>query len=90
MVVVPARMGRLNRRALLQRLQRLGTATRAELAKSLGLSQPTTGKIVGDLLELGILQEIDVAELASERSTSTRLGRPGRALGSGHSPRTGR
>lgn len=81
MVVVPARMGRLNRRALLQRLQRLGTATRAELAKSLGLSQPTTGKIVGDLLELGILQEIDVAELASERSTSTRLGRPGRALG---------
>lgn len=74
-------MGRLNRRALLQRLQRLGTATRAELAKSLGLSQPTTGKIVGELLELGILQEIDTAETPTDRSTSTRLGRPGRTLG---------
>ena len=46
MVVIPSEMGRLNKRALLDRLQALGTASRVSLAKSLGLSQPTAGKIV--------------------------------------------
>ena len=54
-------MGQLNKRALLARLQVLGTASRAELAKSLGLSQPTTGKIVDELLQIGLVREFDSA-----------------------------
>jgi predicted NBD/HSP70 family sugar kinase len=79
MVVIPSQMGRLNKRALLARLQRLGRASRADLAKSLGLSQPTAGKIADDLLELGVLEETDgpATDGAPERA---RLGRPGRLL----------
>ena len=50
MIYVPSRMGQLNRRALLRQLQKLGVASRADLAKSLGMSQPTAGKIVDELL----------------------------------------
>jgi len=78
MVIIPSKMGRHNKRALLDRLLRLGTASRAELAKSLGLSQPTTGKIADELLELGVFEETeDESENGSEY---TRMGRPGRML----------
>ena len=59
MVIIPSKMGRHNKRAVLDRLLRLGTASRAELAKSLGLSQPTAGKIADELLELGVFEETD-------------------------------
>lgn len=79
-------MGRFNKRALLGRLQRLGQASRADLAKSLGLSQPTTGKIADELIALGVLEEMDEGTLPT-RSTTRRsgrapakLGRPGRML----------
>ncbi|HWY75275.1 MAG TPA: Lrp/AsnC family transcriptional regulator, partial [Verrucomicrobiae bacterium] len=83
MIVIPSHMGRLNKRALLTRLQRLGTASRADLAKSLGLSQPTAGKIVDELLDLGVFEEVAaVAQPASGqgRKAGTRPGRPGRML----------
>lgn len=81
MVVVPAKMGRLNRRTLLTRLQRLGLASRADLAKSLGMSQPTAGKIADELLKLGVLEEIDGAELTpGTHRRPVKLGRPGRLL----------
>ena len=82
MVIVPSQMGRHNKRALLERLLRLGTASRAELAKSLGLSQPTAGKIADELLDLGVFEETE--ETAPEASTvpavNRRLGRPARML----------
>lgn len=79
MVIVPSQMGRHNKRALLDRMLRLGTASRADLAKSLGLSQPTAGKIADEMLELGIFEETE--EPASSASTeSRRLGRPARML----------
>ena len=82
MVIVPSQMGRHNKRALLERLLRLGTASRAELAKSLGLSQPTAGKIADELLDLGVFEETE--EIAPEASTvpaaNRRLGRPARML----------
>lgn len=78
MVIIPSKMGRHNKRALLDRLLRLGTASRAELAKSLGLSQPTTGKIADELLELGVFEETD--EEGANGSEHTRMGRPGRML----------
>jgi len=86
MVLIPAKMGRINKRALLGRLQRVGEASRADLAKSLGLSQPTAGKIADELLRLGVLEEIDedaVAALGNARRASgvpARVGRPGRIL----------
>lgn len=78
MVIIPSKMGRHNKRALLDRLLRLGTASRAELAKSLGLSQPTTGKIADELIELGVFEETD--EENANGTEYTRMGRPGRML----------
>ncbi len=77
-------MGQLNRRALLRQLQRLGVASRADLAKSLGMSQPTAGKIADELLELAVLEEVEplltpVRETAGDEETILR-GRPGRQL----------
>ena len=69
-------MGQLNKRSLLARLQALGAASRAELAKSLGLSQPTTGKIVDELLHIGVVREFDSDRLRGVPI----LGRPGRQL----------
>jgi DNA-binding Lrp family transcriptional regulator len=48
-------MGRINARTLLNRLQKLGTSCRADLARVLGISQPTAGRIVDELLEAGVL-----------------------------------
>ncbi len=77
-------MGQLNRRALLRQLQKLGVASRAELAKALGMSQPTAGKIVDELIEMDVLEEVAVALPESgERNGDTvvgQLGRPGRQL----------
>jgi predicted NBD/HSP70 family sugar kinase len=79
-------MGRLNKRALLGRLQRMGLASRADLAKSLGMSQPTAGKIVDELMALRIIEEVDSGEQAGDTSGkpagsgAARLGRPGRML----------
>jgi predicted NBD/HSP70 family sugar kinase len=78
-------MGQLNRRALLICLQRLGAASRAELAKRLRLSQPTTGRIVDGMLREGLIEETGVrgAGLAGETNGSgqrNRAGRPGRVL----------
>lgn len=78
MIYVPSRMGQLNRRALLRQLQKLGVASRAELAKALGMSQPTAGKIVDELIASEVLEEIEVA---SARGAESNLrGRPGRKL----------
>ena len=85
MIYVPSRMGQLNRRALLRQLQKLGVASRAELAKALGMSQPTAGKIVDELIDMDVLEEVAVplAE-AGERcggdAAASQLGRPGRRL----------
>lgn len=68
-------MGRLNRRALLRQLQKSGVASRAHLAKALGMSQPTAGKIVDDLLELEVVEEVELPP-----SEVVQLGRPGRFL----------
>ena len=77
-------MGQLNRRALLRQLQRMGMASRADLAKSLGMSQPTAGKIVDELLGLAVLEEVELP-LANGREHATNgesilRGRPGRQL----------
>jgi len=56
MVVVPAKMGRSPAR-LARTLAAPGRGSRAELAKSLGMSQPTAG-IVDALLAGGVFEEV--------------------------------
>jgi predicted NBD/HSP70 family sugar kinase len=81
MIVVPSRMGRINKRTLLGRLQKMGQGSRAELARLLGISQPTAGRIVDELLEAGVLEEIHETSSATEHGKSNgRLGRPSRML----------
>lgn len=80
MVVIPSKMGELNKRALLTRLQRLGIASRADLAKSLGLSQPTVGKIADDLLRLGVIEECGAESQDAPSDLPPKLGRPARML----------
>jgi predicted NBD/HSP70 family sugar kinase len=87
MIVVPASMGQWNRRTLVRALQRLGSASRADLAKALGMSQPTVGKIVEELLAMGLLEEVGEERAAGAKTRqgrrvglAMRLGRPGRLV----------
>lgn len=74
-------MGLLNKRALVRQLQKSGIASRATLARSLGMSQPTAGKIVDELIAGNILEEVDALSAGEGNGNgSTRLGRPGRQL----------
>jgi predicted NBD/HSP70 family sugar kinase len=77
MIFLPARMGLLNRRALIRQMERAGVASRAGVARALGMSQPTAGKIVEELLTEKILEEVVATE---DALATTTLGRPGRQL----------
>ena len=82
LAAVPSSLRRINERAVLQRLRRLGTASRANLAKEAGISQPTAGKIIDDLLEFGLIEELEAepVDRTVAAPESPRLGRPGRLL----------
>jgi predicted NBD/HSP70 family sugar kinase len=81
MILIPSMMGRLNQQALLDRLQQLGAASRADLAKSLGVSQPTAGKIVDQFIALGVLEEQGCPAWPLPPNPETpRSGRPGRLV----------
>lgn len=79
---LPASLRRTNQRTVISFLLRLGSASRADLAKAAGISQPTAGKIIAELLRLGILQEAGSAldQDSGDISGSPRLGRPGQLL----------
>lgn len=78
---LPASLRRTNQRTVISLLMRLGSASRADLAKVAGISQPTAGKITSELLELGVLQEAgSTAEMGEAPTNSPRLGRPGQLL----------
>ncbi|HUC84965.1 MAG TPA: winged helix-turn-helix transcriptional regulator, partial [Candidatus Acidoferrales bacterium] len=85
MIYIPSRMGQLNRRALLRQLQKSGIASRADLAKSLGMSQPTAGKIVEELIDMDVIEEVAMPLARNggrpgEGEPAGQLGRPGRKL----------
>lgn len=76
---LPASLRRTNERTVISLLFRLGRASRADLAKAAGISQPTAGKIISELLEAGILQE--AASAPNDLTpVAPRLGRPGQLL----------
>jgi len=71
---LPSSLRRANERTLIGLLMRLGTASRAQLAKEAGISQPTCGKIIDKLLERGVVLEVD------DDSPREGAGRPGRMV----------
>lgn len=74
-------MGQINKRTLLRRLQRVESASRADLARDLGISQPTAGRIVDELLEAGVLEEFQENGIEGcEARANGRMGRPGRLV----------
>jgi predicted NBD/HSP70 family sugar kinase len=74
-------MGQINKRTLLVRLQKMGQGSRAELARILGISQPTAGRIVDELLAAQVLEEIeDASPIAEATKHGGKLGRPSRML----------
>lgn len=81
MIYVPSRMGLLNRRALIRQLQKLGVASRADLAKAMGMSQPTAGKIVDELIAMDVIEEeVENGNRNGGGEGAGQLGRPGRKL----------
>jgi N-acetylglucosamine repressor len=83
---IPASLRLSNQRRIIERLLLSGTATRADLAKATGISQPTAGKIIDDLIQAGVVEEI-AGELPrghlDPQGSGRRLvplGRPGRTL----------
>ena len=72
---VPANLRLTNQAALLGQLLGSKTASRAKLAKATGMSKPTTGKIIEDLMRAGVVEEIEVLE-----GGRPSVGRPGKQL----------
>ncbi len=67
-------------RTVFEQLLRTGQSTRAELAKTTGLSAPTVGKVVDDLLATGLLEEAGEGRLRVSEEAAMPLGRPGRLV----------
>jgi predicted NBD/HSP70 family sugar kinase len=63
----------MNQRAVLERLFREGPATRAALAEATGMSRPTSGLIIEELLGARVIEE-------GALTTDGRPGRPGRSV----------
>ncbi|MCP5517228.1 MAG: ROK family protein [Verrucomicrobiales bacterium] len=85
--LTPASLRRANERTLIGLLTRFRRASRAELAKASGMSQPTAGKIIHRLLALGALREVNGNHRpgspggnGGREGGALRPGRPGRQI----------
>src|SRR5690242_8333751 len=84
MRAVPKSLRLTNQARLVEQLLRRGIATRAELAKAGGMSQPTAGKIIDELSSAGVVEELaNGHEVMRGRPT---VGRPGKQLRLSQSP----
>lgn len=84
MRAVPKSLRLTNQARLVEQLLRRGVATRAELAKAGGMSQPTAGKIIDELALAGVVEEL--AASTDVRRGRQPLGRPGKQLRLSQSP----
>ena len=69
---VPANLRLANQTALLGQLLGRKAASRAELAKATGMSKPTTGKIIDDLMHAGVVEEIKHRWTAAAPASAVR------------------
>ena len=74
MRAIPASLRLANQAALVDQLLRLTVASRAELAKATGMSQPTAGKIIDELLDAGVVEAVD------DEGRERNVGRPGKPV----------
>lgn len=77
---IPASLRRANERTVIGLLMRMGSASRAQIAKTAGISQPTCGKIVDELIEHGLANEVEEEAEGGLLAVRTRAGRPGRMV----------
>jgi hypothetical protein len=75
----------MNQRKVIKVMMRLGSASRAQLAKATGMSQATVGRIVDDLLENAVLAEAAATKAGSGTGSSreaegSQIGRPSTRL----------
>ena len=71
---LPSSLRRANERTIVGLLMQMGASSRAQLAKAAGISQPTCGKIIEELLSLGVAHEVE------DDSPREGAGRPGRMV----------
>jgi predicted NBD/HSP70 family sugar kinase len=74
-LAVPSSLRRANERTLVGMLMRMRSASRAQLAKAAGISEPTCGKIIDQLIEAEVVREMNDREPSRRRA-----GRPGRMV----------
>lgn len=84
MRAVPKSLRLTNQARLVEQLLRRGIATRAELAKAGGMSQPTAGKIIDGLSSAGVVEELSGGSEVMRGRPS--VGRPGKQLRLAQSP----
>lgn len=84
MRAVPKSLRLTNQARLVEQLLRRGVATRAELAKAGGMSQPTAGKIIDELSSAGVVEELTGPNEVTRGRPS--VGRPGKQLRLSQSP----
>ncbi len=77
MAATASLLRQMNQRALLRLLQRGQAASRAQLAKEAGLSAPTAGKIVDEMLSAGWIRALDEPGNATPQPAPQGPGRPG-------------
>jgi predicted NBD/HSP70 family sugar kinase len=75
MPAVPASLRLANQATILEQLLERKAASRAELAKATGMSKPTAGKIIDDLVRAGVVEEIKLVD-----GGRPSVGRPGKQL----------
>lgn len=78
MRAIPSSLRLLNQRRVLEELLAVKAASRAELAARLGMSRPTAGKIIDELLETRVVEERQSEPITDD--VSHRSGRPGRTV----------
>lgn len=75
MPAIPASLRLANQATILEQLLGRKAASRAELAKATGMSKPTTGKIIDDLVTAGVVEEVKLVE-----GGRASVGRPGKQV----------
>ena len=80
-MATPSHLRQLNQRRVIYALMRLGQASRADLAKATGMSQPTVGKIVDELLGEHIVDSADGSATGRAVSPKPPFAPPNRTPG---------
>ena len=57
-VGTPSLLRAINARTILERIQRTGPVSRAQVARDIGLSKPTVSLGLGALLDAGLVREV--------------------------------